>query len=108
MAFNYYKPDFSALKIQNGKVVVFSCYSIEQIPQLDGSFIRELLDLAPQIKDLHFEPVGRQIRAATSKQGEGSKRDHAERQDYNRNLWQMLTGLRDEGVIRIEAAYPEA
>lgn len=106
--FDYNKPDFSALKIQPGKVVVFSCHSIEQIPNLDDKFIRQLIDLAPQLEGFHFEPVGWQIRAETGAPGEGSTRDYAEHHDYNQNLWQMLTRLQDDGVIRIDAVYPEA
>ncbi len=108
MEFNYNKPDFSALEIDDGKVIAFSAHSIEQIPQIDDQFIRKLIEAAPRLECIHFEPVGWQIRDDIGGDGEGTSREHAERHDYSRNFWQMLKGLQDEGLIRIEEVFPEA
>ena len=107
LAFDYHQPDLSALDIQDGKVLAFTCHSIEQIPALSEKLFREMIEHIPRFECFHFEPVGWQIRATTGEPGVGSMSEYAEHHDYNQNFWHVLTELQEAGLVRIEAAFPD-
>jgi hypothetical protein len=102
MAFDYYAVNLDPLGRLAGRVFVFSCFSIDQIPQLPASIFHALRKLANRVDGIHFEPAGWQM------EGEGclgSSRQYAEKHDYNRNLWPLLNQLQGDGVLRLEACH---
>lgn len=103
LPFDYYDVDLAPLGRFAGRVVVFSCFSIDQIPQLPAGLYAALRRLATRVDGIHFEPAGWQMQG---EQGVGSSRAYAERHDYNRNLWPLLQQCAAEGLLRIEASSP--
>jgi hypothetical protein len=96
MPFDFNQPDFSPFR-SDGHVVVFTVHSIEQIPQLSSDVIQGVLDLAPRVTGLHFEPIGWQIGKSA-----GSSEAYAARHDYNRNLWSVLRDFAVRQSLLIE------
>jgi hypothetical protein len=101
LPFDYYAVDLSALGRFTGRVCVFSCFSIDQIPELPAALFSALRTLAPRVDGIHFEPAGWQIAGEACV---GSSRAYAERHDYNRNLWPLLQQCAAAGLLRIEAS----
>jgi hypothetical protein len=99
--FDFQRPDFSTLARRLSHAVVFTVSSIHQVPIVDKTAYRSILGIADAVDCLHFEQIGWQI--ATHAQS-APDRDYALRHDYNRNLWQVLSELRDEGAIDVIAA----
>jgi hypothetical protein len=90
-AFDYHHPHLELPPLD--RAVVFTAHSIEQIPMLPEVFVSFVLQLAREVKVLHFEPVGWQVR--------GGADDYAETHDYNRNLVPLLRRAEADGVISI-------
>jgi len=101
--FDYHAVDLGGLGSIEGRVLVFSCFSIDQIPQLPAAVYRALAAVADRIQGIHFEPAGWQMAEACV----GSSAEYAGRHDYNRNLWPLLNQLQAEGVLRIGEVIPE-
>jgi hypothetical protein len=102
MPFDYYAVNLDPLGRFSGRVFVFSCFSIDQIPQLSPAIFLALRKLANRVDGIHFEPAGWQMGGDCV----GSSHDYAQRHDYNRNLWPLLNELQDDGLLRIEACFP--
>jgi hypothetical protein len=102
-SFNYYDADFSMLT-ENQKTVVFTSYSIEQIPTLSTDFFNRLLAIPGLVKCIHFEPIGWQIPNETGNmtQADYLSKSWVEQWDYNRNLYRLLLVLQKQGKIRID------
>lgn len=68
----------------------------------------QLLDLADEVDCVILEPIGFQFGAdARSHDRVGSSLAHAERNDFNRNLWTVLQDLEQMGRIVIDVAEPD-
>lgn len=102
MPFDYYAVNLDELGRFSGRVFVFSCFSIDQIPHLPSAIFLSLRRLADRVDGLHFEPAGWQMEGGCI----GSSQVYADRHDYNRNLWPLLNELQEDGLLRIEACNP--
>jgi hypothetical protein len=102
MPFDYYSVNLDPLGRFSGRVFVFSCFSIDQIPQLPPEIFLALRTLANRVDGIHFEPAGWQMEGGCL----GSSQAYADKHDYNRNLWPLLKKLQDDGLLRIEACCP--
>jgi len=88
--FDFRAPDFASLKNPFRHAVVFTVSSIHQVPLVDINAYRRLFTIAGSIDCLHFEQLGWQM---TTLGAASADRDYALRNDYNRNLWQVLSEL---------------
>jgi hypothetical protein len=104
LPFDYYAVDLEQIGRFSGRVLVFSCFSIDQIPELPPAIFYALRKLADRVDGIHFEPAGWQM---AGERCVGSSLDYAEQHDYNRNLWPLLNRLQDDGLLRIAARTPE-
>ena len=103
--FDYHAVRETPIERAGGHALVFSCQSIEQIPDLRADVIEYVLSLGSRVTCLHFEPCGWQVRDS----GEDSAarhREYAERNDYNRNLWRLLRAMEDRGAIDVTRVVP--
>ena len=106
--FDFYKPDIKSIIKESKNILFFTCHSIEQIPFISQDFFDELLISDANVKCIHFEPVGWQIRKSCSLSAMvGSDERHAEKNDYNRNLWEILDSLKSQGKIDLDEVTPE-
>jgi hypothetical protein len=103
MPFDYYAVNLDQLGRFSGRVFVFSCFSVDQIPQLPSAIFHALRKLADRVDGIHFEPTGWQMEGDRCV---GSSRVYAEKHDYNRNLWPLLNELQADGLLWIEACCP--
>ncbi len=105
-AFDWNTADFAFLPAQAKHVLVYSCHSIEQIPELSLDVLRRLLArtaAAATLRGVFIEPVGWQYaELAADSQLLRDSRAYVEAQDYNRNLRQILEALVADGLIRID------
>ena len=104
-AFDWSTPDFSFIPREARHVTVYSCYSIEQIPELSADAIRALLartTAAESVLGVFIEPVGWQYPEQVTDQGllERTRR-YAYDKNYNLNLRQVTETLAREGRIEI-------
>lgn len=75
------------------KCLVFTKHSIEQITEIDNDFFDNLLQICPQIKCIHFEPIGWQI----------SEKSFCKSSNYyNRNLFSKLEEYQNKNLIKIK------
>ena len=74
-------------------------HGIEQIPYINEIFFENLLNLKNNFKFIHFEPIGWQI--SQSKSIEGSFEKYALEDDYNRNLFELVSFLESKKLIKI-------
>jgi hypothetical protein len=104
LPFDYEQPRYDDLPRDNEHVVVLTCMSIEQIPELPREAISGLFVLGESLTVVHFEPLGWQIRG-----GPESEKAHgyALRRGYNRNLWPLLNELVDAGELMIDTVVPD-
>jgi hypothetical protein len=73
---------------------IFTCHAIEQIPEISKEFFYKFIDDVPHAKYVHLEPVGWQL--------SNEKNEYVEKNDYNRNMMDVLLELEDEGAIKID------
>ncbi len=105
--FDYRNPDYSSLPGDAAHLVVFTCQSLEQVPQLPADVFDGLMERAKRITCLHFEPIGWQLSATRdAPKADTSSQAYAESHDYNRNAWRIIKGLKAAGKIRITAVEP--
>ena len=96
--FDFRNPDFSSLPRGLAHAAVFTISSVHQVPTLDKDAFRAILTIADSVDCLHFEQIGWQINPGARA---AADRDYAVRNDYNRNLWDVLTGLKENREIEI-------
>jgi hypothetical protein len=106
--FDYYKPALPAFD-RNAKTFVFSCYSIEQIPELGLSVFDMLLDIPGLYRVVHIEPVGWQtgpkfLPFPTELMLWGRTLISARKMRYNTNLMAVIKGLVRAGKISLAHA----
>ena len=96
--FDFQKPDFSSLPRDLAHAVVFTISSVHQVPAIDKEAFRAILTIADRVDCLHFEQIGWQISPG---ERAAADRDYAVRNDYNRNLWAVLTALKESREIEV-------
>jgi hypothetical protein len=103
LPFDYERPSYD-LPRDNDHVVVLTCMSIEQVPDVPKEAITGLFELGESLTVVHFEPLGWQIRG-----GPDSEKAHRYvlRRGYNRNLWPLLDELADAGELTIDSVVPD-
>jgi hypothetical protein len=97
--FDFQKPDFSCLARPLGHAVVFTVSSLHQVPLVDANAYRTIFGIADAVDCLHFEQIGWQIDPRG--QAAAADREYALRNDYNRNLWSVLTELKENREIEM-------
>jgi len=104
--FDYRNPDMALATNRYNRVLVYTSHSIEQVNQLPQSLFDRLMDIAQDVKVLHFEPVGWQFRdeLGQARDMDFGQRAYCERRKYNENLWAMLRALESKGRIAIRSA----
>jgi hypothetical protein len=103
-ALDYHNPKATDIQATDGHALVFSCQSLEQIPQVQPGVIEMILGLGERVTCIHVEPVGWQIEAGKSTE---RNRAYAEQHDYNRNLWSVLGSLEADGALEIKRSFPD-
>jgi len=103
--FDYYAPVFTNFDT-NAKTFAFSCYSVEQIPQIDRRVFDALLAIPGLHRVVHIEPVGWQRRSwnvpFTSEWAlRRSMRRSAKAMHYNTNLLSVMESLERDGKVAI-------
>ncbi len=104
--FDYHAVQQTAIEPTDGHALVFSCQSIEQIPELRGEVIEFIASLGARVTCVHFEPCGWQVPRADDPLA-AEHRAWAESCDYNRNLWDLLRSMESRGVIDITRCVPD-
>ena len=106
--FDLRNPDLSAWKSPSGHATVLTVYGIEQAPRIGRELFSEILDLAPSIDVVHFEPVGWQIRGdAEGRSQLGSSKNYAELNDTNMDLWEQIKLFERKGYVDIVSTMPD-
>ncbi len=95
LAFDYRAPDLGSLRAR--RALVFTVHSVEQVPALPAAVVDEIRGVAPHVTCVHVEPVGWQIGGSAF-----TSPAYAERHDYNRNLWALLSQEAAEGRLSID------
>jgi|SRR5580704_7836961 hypothetical protein len=105
--FDYYAAD--AMPLEAGRrVLVFTVFSVDQIPYFPVQAIERVLELGAEVWGVHFEPFGWQCRDELGRADlVGSSSDYAARHDYNRDFWPVMRQLEQGGSIAIERVEPE-
>ena len=106
-AFDWYEPNFDFLPKDGKHVMIFSCHSIEQIPDLPMVVFERILEStknAQTVTGVHFEPVGWQYpeRFSDSSRLLLSRR-YAEEKNYNKNLRDVLEYFVERKHIRMDS-----
>lgn len=104
--FDFNAPDLGPIRDVTGHLVVFTVHSIEQIPNIGSDLFRTLVGAADSVSGVHLEPVGWQVSAP--RDSAFSTREYAERRGYNLDLFEVLQGLHQDGLLTIENAVPDA
>jgi len=96
--FDFKNPDFSALPHGLEHAVVFTVSSLHQAPLIEKNTLRALMGMAENVDCLHFEQIGWQMNPRLQSDPD---REYALRNHYNRNLWDVLTELRNDQEITL-------
>jgi hypothetical protein len=102
--FDYRNPDFSPLPKPLKHAVVYTIASTDQVSFLEKNAYRRIFDIAEAIDCLHFEHIGWQMEPGPRT---AANRDYALSNDYNQNLWQLVTELKNNGEIELVEARPD-
>jgi len=96
--FDFKAPDFSALPHDLEHAVVFTVSSLHQAPLIEKNTLRALMGVAENVDCLHFEQIGWQMSPRLQSDPD---REYALRNHYNRNLWDVLTEMRNDQEITL-------
>lgn len=102
--FDWSRPDFSFVPADAAHVTVYSCYSIEQIPQLGTDAVTTLLErtaAAQSVYGVFIEPVGWQWPEHADPVRLEPTRRYAEEKNYNLNLRQVVESLAADRRIEV-------
>jgi hypothetical protein len=94
--FDFRAPDFSSIGRSLAHAVVFTVSSLHQVSHVEKDAYRAILGVAETVDCLHFEQIGWQIDPGPKTSGD---RDYAIKNDYNRNLWSVMSELSQNGEI---------
>lgn len=99
--FDYTKPDLSAVK-ERGKILIFSCHSIEQVEVLPKETLSYLGSFAKDVTCIHFEPFGYQMPSGHESEVDQKQRELFEHAGWNKNLFEVLFISQLEGKIDLQ------
>lgn len=102
--FDFYHPDYSSLSRPLEHAVVFTVSSIQQLPAIETQTYNAILDIAKAIDCLHFEQIGWQMHPGKRT---AADREYALRNDYNQNLWCVLSEMSSAGKIEFCEVEPD-
>lgn len=108
-AFDYYAPSLPDLP-RHARALVFTVFSIDQIPQISAAPLQMLSRIADSVTGVHFEPVGWQHAEQAAGKSENNpfkSKTYTETHDYNRNFWPVLKNLEAEGNLVVEQMVPD-
>ena len=97
--FDHRRPDFSFLE-ERGRVLFFTCHSIEQVDRIPENYFDLLADAADRVTCIHFEPFGFQI--STASEASKNQERRVREQNWNTNFLQVLKASRKSGKIKID------
>ncbi len=104
--FDYRKPDFSGLRFEKGHVVVLSTHSIEQVDVVPDDLIDRIIEIAPSVTCLNFEPIGWQFDPNHDSPVVEAHKARCLEMGYNQNYWDLLQRKSAAGKIKITEAVP--
>lgn len=104
LRFDFQNPDFSTLSHPIRHAVIVTLSSAHQVPVVNRQAYEKIMNVAQAIDCLHFEQIGWQIKPEEARVAD---REYALANDYNRNLWEVLTALRDDRQIEMLGVYPD-
>ncbi len=104
--FDYYAPVFTDFE-PNAKTFAFSCYSVEQVPEIDRRVFDALLAIPGLHRVVHIEPVGWQRRSwnvpfTAEWLLRREMRQSAIALRYNINLLSVVESLERDGMIAVK------
>jgi hypothetical protein len=103
--FDWSNPDFDFIPSSSSHVLVYSCHSVEQVPELKAELMHRLLDRtagAKSVRGVFIEPVGWQFpEFAQAPDIVARTGEYCRRQNYNVNLRQTLEALGDAKRIEV-------
>jgi hypothetical protein len=102
--FDYYSPNLSFLA--GKRVLVFTCHSIEQIPELGREVLEEITRQARSCIGLHFEPVGWQLDEALLAARTSSPTSRRRSTDWVRRMARRVEGMLGVSVPRPARPFP--
>jgi hypothetical protein len=97
--FNYLNHNSFVKKLNkiNAPIILFSSFSIEQVPYLNKQFFLDILNLKNDIVAFHIEPVSFQV------EGRDSPFLDYYNKHYNQNFYKILKELELEKLISIDS-----
>jgi hypothetical protein len=95
--FDLLEPDID-LGRPAAQAVVFTCHGIAAVPMVPEAAIDSIIAVAREVKCIHVEPIGWQIREDL----DAESAQYALHHDYNRNLWSVLRAAEAEGKLALE------
>lgn len=103
--FDYRRPNLNELKLEEGHAIAYSTHSMEQVDTIPSELLDQLLDLAPSVTGLHFEPIGWQM---VGKDDPYAKQfyERCVEFNYNMNFWKLLQDYESRGLLTIREAMP--
>lgn len=104
--FDYRSPNFMGLKFNKGHVIVFSTHSIEQVDKVPDALIERILELAPSVTGLHFEPIGWQFDQDQQSAIAIKHKARCLEMGYNTNFWELLQRKSAMGRLTVSEAVP--
>lgn len=105
--FDWSFPDFSFIPSDARSITVYSCHSIEQIPELNPDALRDLLRRtasAENVQGVFIEPIGWQFPEYLDPVIVERCQSYSHEKNYNRNCRRMMETLIDEGLIKITSS----
>jgi len=102
--FDLYHPNYSLLSRPLEHAVVFTVSSVHQLPTLETEAYNAILEIAKAIDCLHFEQIGWQMQPGEQT---AADREYALRNDYNKDLWRVLSELSSAGKIEFREVEPD-
>jgi hypothetical protein len=104
--FDWDDPNFDFLPRSSGGMLVFSCHSIEQIPNLDVATFEKLIAITqnyPTLVGVHIEPVGWQYPELSNDQLLTKKlKEYAYEKNYNTNFRAVMDDLVAQNQIEVQ------
>lgn len=96
--FDHRRPDFSFLE-ERGKVLFFTCHSIEQVDRIPANYFDLLADAADRVTCIHFEPFGFQI--STTDEISKAQERYVRENNWNTNFLEVLNASGKTGKIKV-------
>jgi hypothetical protein len=97
VSFDFRSVDLAALRT-TGSAVVLTAYAIQQVPWLAPDVLSAIATIADRVVCIHLEDIGWQI---PDRKTVGSSAEYAAANDYNRNLYKLVSDARASGALEV-------